>query len=229
VRKIFAHVVQPGWIIFDVGANLGFYAAIAGRLVGPSGRVYAFEPSQRESQRAEKTLLANGLVNVELYRTAVGDADGEVCLTVCDADFAAYNSIGTVTHPEAVGHTSHQERVGCRALDSFVAEKQLRRVDLVKIDVEGAEELVLRGAQKLLSASDAPLVLSEIPTLTALGVGSSAKAVLDLLRQYGYIVYAIFDYGDTYELRRQPAEDSLMPGEVIAFKSCHAPFLRGIL
>jgi len=219
VRRLLGDVLKPGMTFIDAGANLGVYTAIAGKLVGPQGKVYAFEPSEREWRRAMKTVKANKLANVELHRAALADRDASVTLTVCDAMCAAYNSLGSVTHGSAVGHVSHVEQVPCRSLDSFISEKSLKNVDVVKIDVEGSEELVLRGGRKLFSSAGAPIVLCELSDWTAPGLGSSAERVWDLLASYGYAIYAISGDATNYELSPCERQSRIEYAEVAAVKT----------
>ena len=228
VRQAFVDMLRPGWTVVDAGANIGLYTVIAAKLVGPSGRVFAFEPSERECRRARKTIRANRFHNVELYLTALGEADGEVSLTVCEESCGAYNSIGKLTHPFAVGHASHVERVRCRALDSFLAEKKVRQVHAVKMDVEGAEELVLRGGRQLFSSQKGPLIFCEVSDKTAPGLNSSAERVLALLGEYGYEMFTVAAESDGYTLRPQEARGRIEYEEVLALKPWQASELTRI-
>jgi FkbM family methyltransferase len=228
VRQAFVDLLRPGWTVVDAGANLGLYTVIAAKLVGPSGRVFAFEPSERECRRARKTIRANRFNNVELYLTALGEADGEVSLTVCEESCGGYNSIGKLTHPVALGHASHVERVRCRALDSFMAEKKVRQVHAVKMDVEGAEELVLRGGRQLFSSQEGPLIFCEVSDKTALGLNSSAERVLALLGEYGYEMFTVAPESDGYTLRPQVARGRIEYEEVLALKPWQASELTRI-
>ncbi len=222
VRRVIGETLRPGMTFVDAGANLGLYTAIAAKLVGPSGKVYAFEPSAREYERAKRTVEANKFENVELYRVALGEKDGTASLNVCEEAYGAYNSVGKVSHFIAQGHVSHVEEVSCRSLDSFAAEKGLRTVGMVKIDVEGAEAQVLRGGRKLFSAEDGPLVVCELSDWTASGVGSSAAEAWELLAGFGYTPYAVEVRGKSYRLsplERQERTDYL---DAVALKPWQA-------
>jgi FkbM family methyltransferase len=229
IRQVLRDLLRPGMTFIDAGANLGLYTAIAAKLVGNRGRVFAFEPSHREVQRARKTVLRNGLKNVEVYRAALGQEDGIASLTVCEAAYGAFNSVGRVTHRWAAGHDSHVEQVACRALDSFVAEKGLAKVDVVKIDVEGAEESVLRGGKRLFSSPDSPTVICELSDWTAAGLGSSAATVWDLLSSYGYHLYSIDGSDDGYRLRPCGRRARIEYEDVVALKPSHRQSLGGQL
>lgn len=229
VRSLLKHVLRPGMVFLDAGTNLGLYMVIAAKLVGDSGRVFAFEPSQREWRRATRTLEVNHLKNVALFRLALTDRDGEVDLNVCEEQFGAFNCVGSISHAYAAGHESHVERVGGRALDSFLAEHQVRRVDVMKIDVEGAEEAVLRGGGCLFSGTEAPILILELSDWTARGTGSSAAAVWDLLVEYGYQLHSIAAHGRGYRFERCERRSRIEYEEVLAVKPVHMHRLQDVL
>lgn len=226
VRQVVRAVLRPGMTFVDAGANLGLYTVIAAKLVGPTGRVFAFEPSQREWRRAMRTVRRNGLRNVQLYQAALGDVNGTVSLTVCDAAYGAFNSIGRVSHHSALGHESYVEEVPCRALDSFLEENGVERVDVIKLDVEGAEERVLRGGHKLFSGAGAPIVFCELSDWTAVGTGSSAARVWDLLSSYGYGLYSIIRTDDGYRLGSCDRRARIEYEDVLALKPAQMHTLR---
>lgn len=194
VRRYLCDTLKPGMTFMDVGANLGLHTVLAAKLVGPSGRVFSFEPSRREFERLNENVRLNSMHNVTTHRCAVSDRGGKVLLTVCDDEFGGFNSIGTVSHPAARDHVSHQEEVGSICLDEFVDTNDIGNLDVVKIDVEGAEVLTLKGARKLLSGAASPKVLCELCDLTAAGLGVAACDVRKLLKEYGYSVYSLRDY-----------------------------------
>lgn len=139
----FVERVKPAQIVFDLGAAAGYYTLLAARLVGPRGRVVSFEPEPRNFAFLSEHVRLNRLAQVELHRAAVGDAAGE-------ARFARGRGSGT-------GHLDPEGdlRVPIVALDALIAAG-LPRPQHVKIDVEGAEALVLAGAATLLKGPGRP-------------------------------------------------------------------------
>ena len=134
VRSLQEHVV-PGSVALDIGAYIGTHAMLMGRLAGPESRVYAFEPQRKLHRELRRNIDLNGLANVTALKYVIGAALGE----------------GGV----AVG--TGGERVEMRTLDSF----GFQNVSLVKIDVEGFENEVLAGAERLLR-ENRPVILIEI-------------------------------------------------------------------
>ncbi len=142
--------VKPDAVCIDVGANIGLYSLGLSHLA-PQGKVYAFEPSPVTFGHLQSNLEANGAANVDACNLAVGDSVG----TVRFHDFSFYSAgsfssdEGSLLSSESYGSESFE--AATTTLDDFVAEHGLDRVDLVKVDVEGAEMSVLAGAGKTLA------------------------------------------------------------------------------
>jgi FkbM family methyltransferase len=181
--------LRPGAVAIDIGASLGEWTLPLARAVGAGGRVLAVEAAPGSAAALGRTLLANGLRQAEILCVAVGDTDGT-------ADFAvpfvtsAKSDTGTA-HLGAAGAGEATIGVTLRRLDSLAAERQLPRLDLIKIDVEGAERRVLDGAAEVLDRFRPVLVVETGHE----GPGDRA-AIHQLLRRLGYQMLGILlDYG----------------------------------
>ena len=146
-------------ICVDVGANIGLYS-LAFAWLAPLGQVYAFEPSPGTFDHLRQNVENNHLGNVETFKLALGDqAEGSVHFHefpfFTAGNFAVDND--SFLTSEALG--SNYFEAPATTLDAFVAEHRIDRIDLVKIDVEGAELSVLDGAKKTLSAMQPKVVL----------------------------------------------------------------------
>lgn len=139
-------------VILDVGANCGLFSVLAAQRF-PSARIYAFEPAPELASLVSDNLKDHGGVVVQ---KAVTDKSGEVTLFV-NKDSQQTNSIfkGAV---EAVGNLSGEYKVDAISLDDFARSEGLDKIDLLKIDVQGAESLVLAGATEILEKTRALLV-----------------------------------------------------------------------
>jgi FkbM family methyltransferase len=133
----------PGQIVVDVGANAGVFATVAGHLVGPTGRLIAVEPNPDVVERLRENLRQNGLEpRSEVIAAGLSDRAGPGRLVV-----GTNTTIGSVARDAPAGPGIEIE---LRTLDDVAAERQLPRIDLLKIDVEGLEIPTLDGAATVL-------------------------------------------------------------------------------
>lgn len=187
-RTFVRRYLQAGDIFVDVGANIGLFTVIGAKVVGPTGRVYAFEPSALAYGRLTQNVMLNHLTNVECLQLALSDQDERRIMTTAPDGFAAWNSLA---HPSA-GSRFVPEEIQCRQWDTFAAQANLSgKVALIKIDVEGWEFYMLNGAQATLVQPDAPDLLVEFTEVNAKAAGVTGVEVYALLREFGYQLYRI--------------------------------------
>jgi len=170
--------LSPGETFVDVGANLGIYTLVAARIMGPSGRVIAFEPSSQSFSLLKANIALNGFTNVQVYPAAVSDKMGKAFLY--DGPDPGQNSLGRDPRLEPKG-----EEVATQSLDRALSQASVERVHVIKMDVEGAEELVLRGADLVVRAHR-PIIIFEINQEASTRLGLSALGAWDLLNSLGY-------------------------------------------
>lgn len=174
-------LLPPGGTFVDVGANVGEFTVFGGRVSGPDGRVLAVEVEPTNARWLRENVRRHGLSHrVDVAEVAAADHDGETELILSSSA-----SIHTIVESELHEQIDDLKPVGritvpTRRLDGLLAEHGFRQPDVVKIDVEGAELMVLRGAPQLLSG-DAPLVL-----LIDLHFGVDLVELGDLLRDAGF-------------------------------------------
>jgi FkbM family methyltransferase len=167
--------LQPGMTFVDLGAHHGLYSVLASALVGPAGRVLAFEPTPSIVRRLRWHVRLNGGRNVEVFAAAVGAKKSTVTL------FVPTHGVDTISSLRPPGRTSapvQRIEVELVALDDVIAARHLEAVDLIKLDVEGAEPQVLDGATQLL-ARQRTLWLFEALDSTSAEFGGSARALVD--------------------------------------------------
>jgi len=181
-------VLQPGMTFLDIGANVGIYA-IAAAKKDPNVRVYAFEPCKWTFQVLDENIRLNALSNVTAIRTALGDRIGEVILQVNTPGKDGLNTIGSPSHPGC--QIVAQETVPITTLDAFIESHTVSRVDVMKVDVEGAELMVLRGGRNLLERRDAPLILYEGYSWCTRGFNYHPVEIMWLLQDYGYSLFVL--------------------------------------
>ena len=175
-------LLQPGMVFVDVGANMGLYSLFAARKVTVSGQVLAVEPSRREYEILEENVKSNALKNVRLVKAAASDRQGTADLLVAPLRNSGHNTLGSFGYGTPVERT---EQVPTERLDDIVQTAGLARVDVIKMDVEGAEMLALRGATETLRRFH-PVLLLEVSDRTLQHQGSSSREVLDFLAREAY-------------------------------------------
>lgn len=210
-------VLQPGMTFFDIGANIGLFSLAAGKkLRSQPSAIYAFEPCPSTFALLEKNLVKNELTDVRAYRVAVSDQNGEANLYV-NAEFKdALNSLEDPSHSDA--EVVGREAVQTVTLDDFVARENIARVDVMKVDVEGAEFLVFRGSRKLLERPDAPLILYEGYSWCTAGFHYHPVELMWQLEELGYELF-ILDPKSGGVRRRAPGES--YDAMVVAVKKTH--------
>ena len=194
--------VRMGDRIVEVGAHIGLYTLAFARRTGPRGQVVAFEPERDNAETLESNIAVNGWQDrIALVRAAVGASSGSV-------RFAA--NFGCESHVLRVGEPAQSAvEVPMVTLDSHFPDA---RVDLLKIDVEGFEEPVMRGGMALLrDAKRRPrMILVEVHPFTWDAVGTTSDSLLGCLGECGYAVETvngipvsqIVDYGHVVAIPR---------------------------
>jgi FkbM family methyltransferase len=180
-------VLRPGMRFVDIGAHVGYFTVLAGKLVGPEGRVWAFEPHPRNFELLLANLDRNGIGNARCFKRAVTDKTGPAEL------FAAPGNTGDHRLYESYDEARRSSFVTAVALDD-VHEIQ-RPVDFVKVDVQGVEEAALRGMRGLIEASPAATVVLEYWPYGIVRAGGDPVRSLAFFRSLGRGVRVLLDDG----------------------------------
>jgi len=147
-KYLFLSLAQGEDVILDGGANVGLYSQLFSRLVGPKGKVFAFEPSPPTFAQLEKNLFDSGAKNVDAYPFALGHEYGQSTIHLPDG-VSGHASLEP--HVDAWGDVPVEPyEVEVRRLDDWAEEIGLERLDFVKLDLEGAEPLAIEGASATL-------------------------------------------------------------------------------
>ena len=199
--------VSPGMIVVDGGASCGIYTVVAAKLVGPYGVIFSFEPGQEAFSTLETNVRLNGLANVRPFHAALSERSGTGVL---------YH------HPEGPNSfylgppdagKSACEEVSLHSLDSAMPKKLVPRIGLIKLDVEGAEELVLRGGRSILARSH-PTVIFEMHGIAAQRLGLDPIGSWRMLSSLGYKFFLLVDHGSLCPLKSPPA--AITPTNLVA-------------
>jgi FkbM family methyltransferase len=196
--EIYKALVREGDIVFDVGANFGWFTAILGHEVGKTGKVYCFEPVPSIAAMTLDTIRMNALEEVAVLNNfGLGSAGGSFTVYTFKGLPLGHATATDLGRSDAVPHT-------CKisTLDTFMAESQLDHIDFMKIDVEGHELEVFKGGSQTLSSPDAPVVVFEINRACLESRSIEPKALVEQLRKYGYThFWRINGFGGVTELQ----------------------------
>lgn len=144
------NAVKEGDVVIDIGANIGYFTVLLANLVGPKGKVYAFEPDPRNVELLQRTIEKNGWTNVIVEQKAVSNKAGELLLYQTQSwsanTLVPHENISTVKVPVVT-------------LDEFLANED--HVNFVKIDTDGSEPFVIDGMSQLIKRSPNLKVLAE--------------------------------------------------------------------
>lgn len=188
---------QPtdGWVCFDAGANVGAVSLVLAKLCGPAGKVYAFEPGPPNLERLRANVALNPSLEarLEIIPAGVGSAAGE---------------LGWSEEPGNPGNAllsaEGSLRVPVITLDDFAASHSIARLDFIKIDVEGMELDVMRGAQHTLRRFHPALYFETLPRYVRGKPGAGFAAMEEFLSAAGYDLYALRPSGELRPLAGRP-------------------------
>lgn len=206
-RALIRRAVRPGMTVVDVGSNIGSYLSLLARLVGPSGRVFAFEPDPENYRRLQS--VAARFPQVEAVQAAVSDRTGTLTFYLSDdlnVDHRSYDP----------GEDRSEMTVPSFRLDDYLGNEI--RVDFIKMDIQGAEWFALQGMKDVLARSPGVKLLFEFwPEALEQAAGDALKPVefleergfrIDLLEDSGRVEFdrqevlgRITDYGNLYAYR----------------------------
>jgi len=174
VQEAFRRHLGEGMVLYDIGANIGFFALIGARMVAPGGRVYAFEPAPDNAAAIRENAQLNDLANLDVVERALGAHAGrERLLLVEDLSWSRLESQGW--HPR----TAAALEVEVVTVDELVRNGELLPPDVVKLDVEGSEIDVLNGMRETL-AGHGPTLVCELH--------ETNDAFVELMGELGYRV-----------------------------------------
>ena len=183
VCAVFESILRPGMSVLDLGANIGFFALLAAQIVGPTGSVTAVEPNPRNVRLLEASRRANGFAQLTILQVAAGAENGLLVLNT------SYSNGTTAGLPAEIATLLAAETVPALRIDALLPPG--RRIDLIKIDVEGAEYPALRGCEATIRR-DRPAIISEFSPGLMPGIsGIDGPGYLRWLVGLGYRLFVI--------------------------------------
>lgn len=176
VERLIISTIKPGMVAIDVGANIGYHTFRMAKLVTETGKVYAIEPTRRAYDKLLRNADLNPMVqNIRHLKLALSDADAGLMPMKFESSYRLDNNKDSTT-----------EMVEILTLDSVVEKENISRVDFIKIDVDGFEAKVIKGALQTLSAARHPILLMEINPSGIIQNGDNPDEMIDTLAKFGY-------------------------------------------
>jgi FkbM family methyltransferase len=213
VLRLIKKLLPKDGVFIDIGANIGSFSLVAAH-VAPKGEVHSFEPSGHHFSRLSHNVALNGFGNVVLNQKGLHDQPGTATLFLPKSVGEINNSGAASLYHDAAQSSGNQvtEEVSLIRLDDYVRDKAIDRIDMIKIDIEGAEFSALKGAVETL-ARFRPVVLMELD--------------LDNLRRAGCEPAAIMDFWDDldYQVGRIDTKGQASPIRSVADLSTHQNLL----
>ena len=181
--------VKPGFVVFDIGANIGAHTLHIGHLVGQQGHVYAFEPTQYAFGKLSRNISLNPDIVpiVAASQIMLADSDSEELEPMIYSSWPL-DDAGEDLHGVHRAKPMSTDGASVMSLDQFVTAQKIERLDVIKIDVDGHECSIFAGAQKTL-ADFKPTIIMELAPYVLEEAGTSLAQLLGLLENHGYALY----------------------------------------
>jgi FkbM family methyltransferase len=183
--------LNTGATFVDIGAHEGYCLLKAASAVGPSGHVIAIEPNPEMVRALRGNIQASGATAVTVKPVACSDSETTLDLFTATQSNTGSSSLSK-TNASLYGPAGQTYQVPVRPLDAIIRETGVSRVDVVKIDVEGAEFQVLKGAHETLALYH-PVLLVELDDHLLNSMGTSSAEIIDFLRSRGYTLHGTYD------------------------------------
>lgn len=184
--KFLKKFLRKGDCFFDIGANIGLFSLNASPIIGIDGEIFAFEPTPITFNRLNENVLLNEFNNIKTENIGLSDVKGELEFHTANNGYDALNSIVKLSE---LGDDYSTIVVKADTIDNFIKSEKIGHIDLMKIDVEGWELNVAKGAKKLFSMPDAPVLMVEFTETNAFAAGYYLGELYDYIKSFGYTWY----------------------------------------
>ena len=200
-------ILRPGMVIIDIGVNIGEITLVAAKRTGPTGQVIAFEPVEKIAQVLEENVRRNELDWVKVIRAGVSASEGRADIYFsCGQGDSDDEHHGLSRIYPSSSKTLALQSIRLTTLDRFISATPVDHLDLIKIDIEGAELPCLQGAKHTIVRYK-PMLIVEIQAVTASVAGYAQTDILNYLAQFGYSFFKIERSGRLIELNSETLSD----------------------
>jgi FkbM family methyltransferase len=198
-----SNCLEEKCVVFDVGANIGFYSVPLGRkLQRLNGQLYAFEPVKSNFERLKTNISLNNLEEtVRAYEIALGDDEGEIKISLENKNNSTTGNAVMVKGEIPVSYFGITSKAHLTKLDTFVKKQNIKKCHLIKIDVEGAEVMFLDGGSSFLSQTR-PIIYGEFNNYFLPKFGNSFLDVVNIVSPWSYRFFEQKKSGQFIEIKK---------------------------
>lgn len=191
--QLFKEQIKPGQTVIDIGANIGYYTALAAKTVGNGGKVIAFEPEPNNFSCLKKTIAINSFTNIDCQQYAVSDHEGVGKL---------YLSIDNMGDQQIYDNGNKRPAIPIKltSLDLFLKIKSITKIDIIKMDIQGSEGLALKGMLNTLQQNQNIKIFTEFWPLGLKRAGTAPVNFLNTLKNLDFLIYEINEIKKNTEL-----------------------------
>lgn len=182
----FLELLRPGMFVVDIGANIGLYTVLSSSRVGSAGKVVAIEPERTNCTFIAKSLEANHFTNTTIHQKALSDKNGEITLFLCESNNADHRIYNATQGSTSLGRKSVQ--IPTARLDDILGDDRVK-VDLIKMDIQGAEAIALEGMRNTLNGNPELKMVMEFWPWGLQQAGSDPIKLLKDIREIGFDIY----------------------------------------
>jgi len=211
--RLMEKTIKRGDTFLDLGANVGYFTLLAAKLVGKEGRVYSFEPEPQNFRYLKKNVEVNNYSQAKVFQKAVSDKSGKIKLYVCPYD-SGHHTINRFDGVQAYARGRRVEKkaveIEAVSLDDFLRGE---KADVIKMDVEGAEPLALKGMDKMLKSNqNIKMFVEFFPLLIKNMGGSPPEFIRQLMEEYRFSIYVV---PDDYSALEEEVKEIKRAGELL--------------
>ena len=186
---LFNRIILPGMTVIDIGAHVGYFTRLFSKLVGPDGRVVSFDANKNNFEILIRNASRSRYKNITLVNKAISDKDGSIDFYKVMSKTGCHSIIQPVAESEKV-------IVPSVTLDSFLTESGINKVDIIKIDIEGAEYYAFMGMKDLFKRAKSLYVLCEYCPKHLKLAGIDPIYFLKTMQGYGLSMYQVLAHGE---------------------------------
>lgn len=201
-------VLKKGDCFLDIGANIGYFSLIAANIVQNEGVVYSFEASDKTFQKLERNIELNRINNLKLFNFAVSNKEESLTFNIQKDGNSGMSSFRKLD-----GYKAESITINAKPIDYFLNE--MSKIKLIKMDIEGAEGMVIEGMQNLINR-DRPFITLELVDKYLIQLGYSAQNIIEKLKQLNYQIYFLdFPLKMVSEAPKEQCNILCIPNEVV--------------